>query len=204
MKKSVWEHFDFRFYGVILPAIICFLAIIPCVMLLPQNFGYENGLLENIQMLILLFCFIAALRAKTNKKFFIFLALVITILMLREINCGRTIFFPVPGEENNFYSWKDIKYGYLAHPLYGLYMISVAFYFIKNKLYLVLWNLLTKIKLPVYNILFLGIGFVLSMYAEKHTHNFVFEEMAELLMYASLAGIIYLYAHNNYFKIEEE
>ena len=44
--------------------------------------------------------------------------------MIREVNCGRTLFFHIPGTENAFYSWKEIKYGYLVHPIYGTYIES--------------------------------------------------------------------------------
>ena len=120
--KFASEHLDFRIYGVTWIAIINALLIIPCILYLPEKYGYENGLLENLQLIALLFGFILCLsyqkiKNKQNKdnenekteidqsmiKFFKFAALVIVILFLREINCGRTIFFPVPGEVNTLY-----------------------------------------------------------------------------------------------------
>lgn len=193
IKEFIKSHFDFKLYGSAVFAIICFLLITPCSLYLPQNYGYENGPIENIQMIILLIIFIFCLRAKENKKFYIFLSLVITVIALREINCGRTLFFAIPGQENEFYKWSEIKYGYLAHPLFGLYILLVAFYFIKNKLYIPLRNYITKYTIPVYNTVFLIIGLMLGLYADKNTNNFVFEEMAELLLYISLAGIVFYY-----------
>jgi len=197
------NHFDFKIYPVTWIAIIVAALIIPCIKYLPLECGYENGVLENIQMVFLIAAFIMGLCVKNNKKFFRFVSLVITILILREINCGRTIFFPIPGEVNAFYGWKDIKYGYLAHPIYGLYMGLVGLYFLWNKLYLNLWDMIRKIKFPVWNILLMIAGVVLGLYAEKASHNFVFEEMAELLFYVALTGIIWLYGFNKKFQIEE-
>lgn len=192
--KNFLKHLDRNVYPVSWLAILCAIMILPCIMFLPAPCGYENGLLENIQMVVLLIGFIMCFRAKENKKFFYFAALVIIIIALREVNCGRTLFFPVPGEVNAFYSWKEIKYGWLAHPLYGLYMAYVAFYFFKNKCYLPLKQYLLETKLPVINIILMLTGMVLGTYAEKASHNFVFEEISELLFYVSLVGIIYLYA----------
>ena len=193
IKNFILKHFDFKVYGVVILAIIILLLTIPCSLYLPQNYGYENGLIENIQMAVLLITFIMCLKVINNRKFFVFIALIITILALREINCGRTIFFPVPNKENAFYKWNEIKYGYLAHPIFGLYMLSVAFYFIRNKLFIPLWNYISKYTIPIYNVLFIIIGIMLSLYADKQNHNLVLEEMAELFMYISLAGIIYIY-----------
>lgn len=196
------EHFDFKFYPVTYLAILVALLVIPCVMFLPEHYGYENGLLENTQMIVLFSGVYIALRSKVNKQFFNFVALVLFILILREVNCGRTLFFPVPGKVNTFYGWKDIKYGWLAHPIYGAYMAYVTFYFFFNKLFKDLWGFLSKTKLPVWNILLMLIGMGLGLYAEKVVNDCVYEEITELLFYVSLVGIIYLYSNHKNFRLE--
>lgn len=192
--NKILRHFDFKVtvWGCL--AILCAVSISPCVKYMPAFYGYENGLLENLQMTVLFFSFIFCLNAKENKNFFYFAALVIIIIALREVNCGRTLFFPIPGEVNAFYSWKEIKYGWLAHPLYGLYMAYVAFYFFKNRCYIPLKTYLFERKIPFINIILMLSGMVLGIYAEKCTNDFVFEDISELLFYVSLMGIIYLYA----------
>lgn len=196
MLEFMNKHFDFKPYGVTWLAFLTAVLILPCIVFLPEKFGYENGLLENIQMVVLFCGLYISFTSKVDKKFFILIGLILTILMLREINCGRTLFFPIPGVENAYYSWKDIKYGYLAHPLYGAYMAGVGLYFLINKLFINLWNYISKTKLPVWNILLMIAGMFLGLYAEHSSHNMVFEEMAELLFYVSLVGIIWLYSRN--------
>ena len=203
IKNFLNLHCDFKVYNATWIAILIALAVVPCVMFLPEHYGYENGLLEDIQMLVLLTGFILAVRSKVNKKFFNFAALILTIIALREINCGRTLFFPVPGEVNTYYSWKEIKYGWIANPIYGLYMACVAFYFFKNELFITLWKIIKEIRFPVWNVLLMLVGMGLGMYAEKAMHNMVFEEITELLFYVSLTGIIYLYAYNKNFQFKE-
>lgn len=202
-KFFIKNHLDFKIYNCTWISIIVAIMVIPCVLFLPQHFGYENGLLENIQMLTLFIGLILAIKAKINKQFFYFVAMVIGILAIREVNCGRTLFFPIPGEVNAYYSWKDIKYGWLAHPIYGIYMAYVAFYFFKNKLFINLLNYIKKVKFPIWNIVLMITGMGLGLYAEKVMENFVFEEISELLFYVSLVGIIYLYAYNKNFEISE-
>ena len=116
--------------------------------------------------------------------------------MLREVNCGRTIFFAIPEEVNEFYRWSEIKYGWLAHPIYGAYIACVGVYFLKNKLYVNLWNNFTKIRLPILDILFMLLGMGLGLYAEEFAHNFILEESTELLFYVALTSIVYLYSQN--------
>jgi hypothetical protein len=134
-----------------------------------------------------------------DKQFFTFVALVLGILLLREINCGRTIFFAIPGQENAFYSWKEIKYGWLAHPIFGAYIAFVGLYFLKNKLFINLWHMIRDIKFPIWNFLLMLLGMALGLYAEECVHNFVFEEITELLFYVALVGFIYLYSRDENF-----
>lgn len=170
MFNKIYTHCDFGIKPAAIAAITAAILSIPCIMFLPEQYGWENGLLENLQMLVLI------------------------ILILREVNCGRTIFFPIPGEINEYYTWKQLKYGWLAHPLYGLYMAYVGVYFFIKKAYVDLYAFIRNIKFPVWNILLMLVGMSLGMYAEKVLDNCVFEECAELLFYISLIGIIRCYS----------
>ena len=196
-------HLDFKIYGVTLIALIVAISVIPMIVFFDpySRIAYENGLLENIQMAVLFAGCWFAMKSKTDKKFFYFVTMVLGILLLREVNCGRTLFFPIPGVENAYYGWKDIKYGYLAHPIFGIYIAWVVIYFFKNKLFLNLWNYIKMTRLPFWNIVMMLAGAGLGLYAEHSTENFVFEEITELLFYTALTGIIWLYTNNKNFAI---
>ena len=144
IKSFIKSHLDFGLYRVTIFPIISAIIIYPCMKFLPPDFGYENGVIENIQMAVLVLCFLFAILAKTGKKFFYFVALVIFLLAAREINYGRTIFFPVPGEANTYYSWKEIKYGWLVNPLIGIYITGSLLYFMFGKIYTQMWNIIKK------------------------------------------------------------
>ncbi len=202
--KSFFKRLDFNFYPVtFLPFIIAVLTPF-AVKYLPVELTYENSLLENFQLVLLFICLVICINAKTDKKFYYFLALVCTILFLREINCGRTIFFPVYGSENAFYSWKDIKYGYLAHPLFGAYMLCCFLYFVFTKSYKVLIKYILKAKLSFYNWLFMFLGIIFGTLGEK-IGNFALEEMTEMLFYASFLALIFLSGYmEDYIKAADE
>ena len=204
IKDFLSAHLDFKFYSVTWIALAVGIAIIPALMYMPQKYGYENGLLESIQMVVLFGILGMCLTSKVNKRFFRFAALALTIIMIREVNCGRTLFFHIPGTENSFYSWKQIKYGYLVHPIYGAYIGLIGLTFLCKKLYVDMWNMIKNIKLPVWNLLFMGFASFCGAIAEKATNNnFIFEEAFELFFYTALAGIVYLYSRHQNFAIEQ-
>lgn len=204
IKNFLSAHLDFKFYGVTWIALAVGLAIIPCLIYMPQKYGYENGLLESIQMVVLFGIMAMCLTAQVNKRFFRFAALALTIIIIREVNCGRTLFFHIPGTENSYYPWREIKYGYLVHPIYGTYIGIIALIFLCKKLYLDMWNMIKNIKLPVWNLVFMGLASFCGAIAEKATNNnFIFEEGFELFFYTALAGVVYLYSRHQNFAIEQ-
>lgn len=209
--EFIKKHLDFKFYGVSFIALIVFLLIFPALKFLPQNYGYENGLIENMQMVVLFGIGYMCLFAKYNKRVFKFAALALLILILREVNLGRTLFFPIEGEIGKFYSWKDINaqlgfpLGKCVHFTYGLYIAFIAILFIVKGIFKEFWNLAVNIKLPVWNLLFMGVASFCGAIAEKATNNnFIFEEGFELLFYAALAGVIYLYTMNENFTVKNK
>ncbi len=194
MKKFL-KRLDFTFQPVTILPVIILLLTYPAMLWLPIQYTYENHLIENFQLIVLLAIFIISVRAKTDKNFFNSLALVAVILFLREINCGRTVFFPIAGVENAFLPLKEIPYGWLVNPIYGTFMACSGLYFILSKSYKVLFNYMLNAKLSVYNWIFLFLGIILGTLGEK-TGNFALEEMTETLFYLALLALIYLQGFN--------
>ena len=134
----IGNHFDFKFYGATWIALAVCLSIIPMLMYMPQKWGYENGLLENIQMAVLFFIMYLCLTSKVNKKFFNFVALALTIIIIREVNCGRTLFFPRPDTYHQYYSWRELPWpwlGKVVHTIYGIWIgiVGLIFFIIFHK-----------------------------------------------------------------------
>lgn len=203
--KLIKNHVDFKFYTVTWIALLFGLSIVPMLMYMPQKYGFENGLLENIQMSVLFIILYLCLSSKVNKKLFNFCALVLSLIIIREVNCGRTLFFPIPGEYHQYYSWRDLPWpwlGKVVHGIYGAWITIVALIFLKKKIYVDLWNIIKNIKLPFWNIAFASFATFMGAIAEKLTNNnFIFEESFELLFYVSVLGIVWLYSRNKNFII---
>ncbi len=205
------SHVDFKFHFVTSIALMVFILIFPALKYMPQSYGFENGLIENIQMCVLFAILFMCIFAKQNKKFFKYVIFALLIIMLREVNLGRTLFFPVEGEVGRFYSWREINaqlgfpLGKCVHGTYGLYIAFVAILFIIKGIFKDVWELIKNTKLPFWNLMFMGISSFLGAIAEKATNNnFIFEEGFELLFYTALAGIVYLYSRDERFSIKEE
>ena len=211
MVKKVFDflgnHIDFKFYKVTWLVLFVALSIIPMLMYMPQEFGYENGLIENIQMGTLFVIMYLCLTAKTNINLFRFAALALTLIIIREVNCGRTLFFPIPNEYHKYYSWRDLPWpwlGKIVHAVYATWMAIVGIIFFKKKVHIDLWQTLKNVKIPFWNILFAGFATFMGAIAEKLTNNnFIFEEGFELLFYVSLLSLVWLYSRNQNFNIEK-
>ncbi len=199
------KHFDFHFYGVTWIAFLIGLSIIPMLMYMPQKYGYENGLLENIQMAVLFIIVYLCATAKENKTLLRFVIFVLCLLIIREVNCGRTLFFPIPNTYHQYYSWRELPYpwlGKIAHAIYGMFIVITAFIFFKKKIYIDLWKTIKNVKIPFWNLLFACFAMFMGAIAEKATNNnFIFEEGFELLFYVSLLSLVWLYSRNKNFAI---
>lgn len=190
------DRADFKFYPIILAPVIVLLLTPIFIKWVPIEYAYENSLIENFQLVVILFAFIFCVKAKTDKPFFYSLALVMIILFLREINCGRTVFFLVPGGgPGEFYRWNEIPYGYLAHPLYGLFMVCSGLYFIFSKSYKTLWNYFLHARLSIIPWILLILGMIFGIAGEKIGSEMI-EETTETLFYVSLTALIFLQGFN--------
>lgn len=193
MPRLILNHLNFRPSPTLLPALL-FLILLPFTDYFPEPWGYENGLLENLQMLVL-FCSVGlCLTAPKERGLYQSVALILSILILREVNCGRTLFFAVPGATNQFYQWKSIPYGWLAHPLFGLYIFGCLLTFLKQKRYLTLWRLLQRVRIPFWTLLLMLTGVIFTLLGESVIGDARLEETAEMIFYLSMSSGLYLYS----------
>ncbi len=209
--EFIKKHLDFKCYPVSIIAFVVLILIFPALKFMPQSYGFENGFLEDIQMAVLFGIMLLCVSAKYNKRFFKYVIFALVIIMLREVNLGRTLFFPIDGEVGKFYSWRDINaqlgfpLGKCVHFVYGLYIAFVAVLFIIKGIFKDAWMLIKNTKLPFWNLLLMAFSSFMGAIAEKATNNnFIFEEGFELLFYVALLGVAYLYSRNVNFSVSEE
>ena len=188
--------------------LISLLILLTCTAapLMPEEWGYENSWIENAQMLVMASGLVLLMTAKNHQHLYRFGALVLLLLMMREVSFGRTIFFAVPGKVNTFYKWKEIPYGWMAHILVGVYIALMVAYFVWTKVYREFWRVLTGIRIPVVTLLMMLLAMATVISAERlHLAGTgeVVEEVAELSLYFSLVILIYSYTRNRLPAVQE-
>ena len=181
------NRLDFTFYKELVLPLLAGLLIWPAGKYLPIECGYENGLVENTQMVLLFLAMIFCWKAKHNRALFCFFSAIIFILALRETNFGKTLFYPDPVRPNKFLSWDQIPYAPYVDPVMIAYGIAVAVYFLRKKLIFVIPAFLEKGRLPVWYIFFMAGGMISGSIIDKACDNLIAEEMAELLFYLPFA-----------------
>lgn len=166
-----------------------FLLMFPLAAFLPESFGEENGVIENLQMLWLfgglIFCAAAHdhhFQDWGGRPYDLWKAGIIYyfLLIMREISWGRT-FFPT---ENGFISYSDMGlYGELVHPMVALLILTLLILLYRAKV----WRAIVLTKIPVTSsillLLFIGFSWVGERTAFFLFHGEVAEELAEFGAY---------------------
>ena len=196
---NLCSHLDGEFRGT---AIIVILAAIACItgaITLPESMGGKNALPEYCQLLLVIIGAIFAFRANNNKTFYKFVFWLMVLIFLREINYGRTLpCFADPDNPEKFKKWKDIPYGWLAHPLIGLYIASLIAFFIWKKLYLTTWKLLTTSRIPIWETAILVLAAVIAQVTERMFHSGCVEEFFELTFYTAFICLLWRFTQGRY------
>ncbi len=188
--------FDFRFSLSNIPVLTLLALLYPAYKLLPPECGYENGVIENYQLMVLFFgCFFWVLVPK-YRKLFILAALIYLVMAGREISFGRVWFYAVPGMPNAFYGWDQVWYEPYLLPASIVYGVICAVLFFAGKIYKELYSLLTETKIPVWNIVLFVLLSVTTHILDKHCSNYILEEGVEFAAYTALFMTTALYAFN--------
>ena len=191
MKALQWD-FSLKsvFWCTVVEALLC---VCPGAFL-PEVCFYENGLVENLQLVVLALGGWFCLKSGHHRSLFCVVGLVVLMLMLREVNCGRTLFFAKPGEVNAFYKWGEIPYGWVVRLMYGVFIAGVSACFLCRRLYREVGVVLRSSGVPVWNAVFLLLSGCVAVCGERVLHSLPVEELSELVFYTSLTGMIYLYS----------
>ena len=183
------NRLDFKFYKELLLPLLVALLIWPAGKYLPIEYGYENSWIENTQMVLLFLAMIFCWRARHNRSLFCLLSAIIFILVLRETNFGKTVFYPDPVRPNKFLSWKEIPYAPYVDPVMIAYAVCMVVYFLRKRLFLFIPAFIEKGRVPVFYLLFMAGGMIAGSIIDKASDNLIAEEMAELLFYVPFATL---------------
>ncbi len=169
---------------------IYFLLMFPLAAILPESYGEENGVIENLQMLWLFGGLILCaavhdhrFRDWGGRPYALWKAGIIYyfLLIMREISWGRTFF---PTEDGGFISYNDMGlYGQLVHPTVALLILLLLVLLYRAKV----WRAIQITKIPVTSallfLLFTGFAWVGERTSFPLFHGEVAEELAEFGSY---------------------
>ena len=184
--------------------LLTFLVAIVCVFLYlyaPDTWAYENGMLENLQMILLMLSLLFCITSRTDKSLYLFFACILFFMMLREVNCGRMLFLSRNGEffysglPADYLKWKEIPHGTTIRTvIYGTVILLCLLALCRKGNFTALKQTLLHTQLPFWELLFMIIAVLSSITAERLHICFVTEEVSELLLYAALASAIFRYS----------
>lgn len=180
------------------------LAVIPVsafiIMYAPDSWGYENGILENTQMILLMLSLIFCVTSTPHRSLFIFIATLILFMMLREVNCGRVLLWSRSGDifhcgpVQDYLKWKEIPGGSVIRTsVYAVATCLCLAAFLRKGNLKSMAEVVLRTKIPAWEALLLITGVATGMIAEKANICFIAEEMGEILMYTALTAAIYRY-----------
>ena len=191
------NYFDFRMYK----STLITLALVPVAIVLffflSPPVAYENGPLENLQVLQLvlgsLVSLMAARKATDRKARNIWYSGAVTFLIFagRELNWGR-VFYPT-GDHNMFISMKSLWYGPVVYPLLTVIIIATLYTLWRSQLF----SYIKKTRIPFWDVALFVVLYLTANYAEhrpmiffeQHFDGEILEELFECLCYWLLTDI---------------
>jgi hypothetical protein len=170
-------------------SILYLLAIIPVSDVLPEWVAWENGPIENAQVVALLlgvaYNIIAARQNPAYGKVFYTAAAFLFLLGLRELSYGRVFFTTHMGSHGpEFIAMKDFPFHTAIYVFLGIYMLLLLYAFIRH----IPWRKLLAGQRPT---AFFIIAVICALLSTAGDHAWMLEgsegetmeELAELLMY---------------------
>jgi hypothetical protein len=164
---------------------------------LPVAWGWENSLLEWLQILILSFGLVLncrwwqeakAARDLSNARFLGWGAPLWFLMIARELSWGR-VFYPSGFDAVNgptFLTLSQLPYGPLVNPLLAILIVTWLYMVIKHGLYKIPYKLLREGRFPVAEMAITVFAFVVAELGEKILHLQSMEEFVECFAYLGL------------------
>lgn len=169
------------------------LALIPLSFVIPFEWSFENGFIENFQVVILIGSGIFSLYLRSQsadseiRAFNLWCALIFFLLAARELSYGGVFFLDFEDENGRHYVPNSRQPWYQElHILIGIYIAMLVIMLKKLPIKKIL-----SIKIPIQIVTILIIGIIFSTIGDhKYLFDFkqsqVLEELSECLMYGML------------------
>ncbi len=191
--EKIFKFIDFKYFKNSAVTIGIFAVCLLLARIFNITYIAENTLLENSQLVVLFAAFILCLKAKNNKVLFNFGAMVIFLMIMRELSYGRCIFCQLPDDPHNFYPWSHYKYGWMAHIIVGIYIAISLLYAVVNKIWVDIKTVLEKFRFPFWDFVCMAVLVVIQYLGERTLHNSCLEEIAEFTLYCAIFALVYYF-----------
>lgn len=194
-----------RVFGFLILLLI--LACYPLAQVLPVSAGWENGLVENAQVVVLAGGAIMALFFSTRSQskqwrwFWLMLVPLWLLLIGRELSWGASVLMPalrMHAETGPVYSSSQLDFRMQMHVIAGALLVLSALIFILTRQYRSIVQIVRKRSLPVFEIVLAVCAAILCTNAEGHGfmtfsalsegQQQVLEELFELCVYLSVVA----------------
>ena len=192
--KSLPPRFNWRVNWLTVVEILLILSIYPLLCLANPQWFMEDGLIENLQLVVLLGGAMVAFGAKNEHKLFVVVGFFLLFLITRETNMGRSYFCAHYLAADEVCKWSKFRYAYLVDVFRIIYVLAVGVYFIKNKLWQPLVKYIKDAPLYMWDIaVLLLMAFVGTISEFKSVDNEMLEEACEFICYVALVNCVWRY-----------
>lgn len=167
--------------------------------LLPPQWGWENGPLEWLQVVVLsvglVLSALWAYQARSDNDAagyrMWFWSLPAWVLIIgRELSWGRVFFLAGMNESGPILlRLSDLRFGYLVHPTLALIVVVWLIAGYKHNIYRDIYKLLTRPGFPFNDVIMTLVACIIGRIGEKIFHRPVIEELAENIAYIGLIVI---------------
>lgn len=183
--------------------VVSLLLTIPLCKVFPHSYGWENGPVEWLQVVVLTFGFIISfgfMCFEKNRKFALFWGWTLPIWLImiaRELSWGAAFFPPQSIGVNGpvLITREMLWYGKLVHPIVGIILLGWIVAGIYYRLYSLVIKLFQRKAFPVSVLSIAVIAIIIATLSEKHIFelangkNMLLEEMLETVFYLGLVLI---------------
>ena len=180
-------------YGTWLEMVLI-MAVVPAMRWGNPQWFVEDGLIENMQLLVLAAGLVVAFKATENRPLFVLAAFVVMFMIIRETNLFRGWFCEKYLSADELCKWSAFRYGWIADAVRWLFVGYIAYYAWRKRLWRLLGDYVQKAPIYVWDIAILGLMMVGGTVAEfACVDNEIMEEECELIAYVALVNCIYRY-----------
>ena len=202
LKRFRITNFSYSWSPLSYFTVVMIVVWFPLAKILPPQIGWENGFLENTQIIILFVGLLNCLYLTQGKlrKIWLSVAGIFLLMIGRELSWGR-VFFPT-GEVDacgpKFISMIDVPGHTFIHAFIFYIIVAIAYILFHNTDF----SAIKRIKLPLTSIVICTLSFLVQIVAEHHSIRGysmpqlqIVEELAEMVCYIEAVRCVNYYGN---------